>query len=88
MGDTPQERLYRALLVLNFLNRDHTDITWVDRHFGTSPVLKEQPMVNVRNMATESLTTDNLGSWICLCFHRDWPYWFQHDMFSLISRQK
>jgi len=44
MGDTPQERLYRALLVLNFLNRDHTDITWVDRHFGTSPVLKEQPI--------------------------------------------
>lgn len=38
--------------MLNFLNRDHTDTTHVDRHFGTSPMLKEQPMVNVWNMAT------------------------------------
>lgn len=52
MGDTPQERLRRALLVLNFLNHDHTDTTRVDRHFGASPVLKEWPMVNVWNKAT------------------------------------
>ena len=51
-GDTPQERLCKALFVLNFLNRDHTNTTRVDRHFGGSPVLKERPMVNIRNMAT------------------------------------
>ena len=38
--------------MLNFLNHDHTDTTRVGRHFGASPILKEQLIVNVQNMAT------------------------------------